>query len=498
VNRPPEPTIFEWSRPGRRGCTMPELDVPETDLPLEMLRDDLPLPELSEVDVVRHYVRLSQLNYAVDVGFYPLGSCTMKYNPKVNEAAARLPGFAHAHPYQPVETVQGNLLLLYELQEALKAISGFDAVTLQPSAGAHGEFAGVLAIRAYHRSRGEAQRDVMLIPDSAHGTNPASTAMCGYRTIEVRSDERGNVDLQELGTHCGDQVAGLMLTNPNTLGLFEEHVQEIADLIHGCGGLLYGDGANLNAIMGIVKPADLGFDVMHFNLHKTFSTPHGGGGPGAGPVGVTAELARFLPGPVAVQTTTKDGATYALHRPEQSVGRMRAFYGNFGVLVRAYTYIRSLGAEGLREVSEAAVLHANYLRVRLQEVYPLAIDRTCMHEFVLAGPPPGVEDVHTMDIAKRLLDYGHAHPPTVYFPLIVPEAIMIEPTETESKETLDQFIADMTQIAEEARTQPELLHEAPHNTPVRRLDEVRAARQPILRYQAPPDGSGFEKPDRST
>jgi glycine dehydrogenase subunit 2 len=459
------------------------LDVPESDLPDGMLRDDLPLPEVSEVDVVRHYVRLSQLNYAVDVGFYPLGSCTMKYNPKVNDVAARLPGFTHTHPYQPIDTVQGNLCLLYELQEALKEISGFDAVTLQPSAGAHGEFAGVLAMRAYHRARGQADRDVMLIPDSAHGTNPASTAMCGYRTVEVKSDARGNVDLGDLAGHCRERIAGLMLTNPNTLGLFEEHVLEIAELIHGCGGLLYGDGANLNAILGIVKPADLGFDVMHFNLHKTFSTPHGGGGPGAGPVGVTANLAEFLPGPVAVKASGDTETSYGLHWPEHSLGRMRAFYGNFGVLVRAHTYIRSLGTAGLREVSETAVLNANYLRVKLQDIYPLAIDRTCMHEFVLAGPPPDAEDVHTIDVAKRLMDYGHAHPPTVYFPLIVPEAIMIEPTETESKETLDQFVADMTRIAQEARTDPELLHEAPHDTPVRRLDEVRAARQPILRYE---------------
>jgi glycine dehydrogenase subunit 2 len=462
-----------------------------------MLRDDLPLPEVSEIDVVRHYVRLSQLNHAIDIGFYPLGSCTMKYNPKVNDAAARLPGFAYTHPYQPAETAQGNLYLLYELQEALKAISGFEAVTLQPSAGAHGEFAGVLVMRAYHEANGDTQRNVMLIPDSAHGTNPASTSMCGYRTVEIRSDARGNVDLADLEAHCDEQVAGMMLTNPNTLGLFDEGVLQITRLVHGCGGLLYGDGANLNAILGIVRPADLGFDVMHFNLHKTFSTPHGGGGPGAGPVGVSASLAEFLPGPVAVSEATGEQEAqrvFSLRWPKRSVGRMRAFHGNFSVLVRAYTYIRSLGAEGLRQVSEAAVLNANYVRVKLQEIYPLAIDRTCMHEFVLAGPPPDVEGVHTMDIAKRLMDYGHAHPPTVYFPLIVPEAMMIEPTETESQETLDQFVADMAQIAQEARTHPELLHEAPHHTPVRRLDEVRAARHPILREQ---DLTGLGKPVRS-
>jgi glycine dehydrogenase subunit 2 len=484
--RPLEPTIFELSRPGRRGSSLPDLDVPEAELPAGMLRDDLPLPEVSEIDVVRHYVRLSQLNHAVDVGFYPLGSCTMKYNPKVNDAAARLPGFAHTHPYQPAETVQGNLGLLHKLQEALKAISGFDAVTLQPSAGAHGEFAGMLAIRAYHCANNDLQRRLVLIPDSAHGTNPASTTMCGYETVEIKSDERGNVDLHDLRAHCDERVAGMMLTNPNTLGLFDEGVLEIAELVHDCGGLLYGDGANLNAIMGIVKPAELGFDVMHFNLHKTFSTPHGGGGPGAGPVGVAGFLADYLPGPLVVreEADAAGGAdSYDLHWPQASIGRMRAFYGNFAVLVRAYTYIRSLGAEGLRQVSEAAVLNANYLRVKLQEFYPIAIDRTCMHEFVLAGPPPEAEGVHTMDIAKRLMDLGRTHPPTVYFPLIVPEAIMIEPTETESKETMDQFVADMAQIAEEARTQPDLLLEAPHRTPVRRLDEVRAARDRILRHK---------------
>ena len=482
-----EPLIFELSQEGRHGVSVSKLDVPEADLPVELLREELPLPEVSEIDVVRHYVRLSQLNHAVDLGFYPLGSCTMKYNPKVNDAAAQLPGFVHTHPYQPLDTAQGNIALLYQLQQALGAISGFDAVTLQPSAGAHGEFAGVLVIRAYHQARGQTERDTILIPDSAHGTNPASTSMCGYTTREIISDSRGNVDLEDLRARCNDRVAGMMLTNPNTLGLFDENVLEIAELVHGCGGLLYGDGANLNAIMGIVRPADLGFDVMHFNLHKTFSTPHGGGGPGAGPVGVSARLAEFLPGPVAVETTELDNAGqpgYALHWPERSVGRMRAFYGNFGVVVRAYTYIRSLGASGLREVSEAAVLNANYLRVKLQDAYPLAIDRTCMHEFVLAGPPADADQsVHTVDIAKRLMDLGRTHPPTVYFPLIVPEAMMIEPTETESKQMLDQFAAHMLQIAQETRNDPQVLHDAPHNAPVGRLDEVRAARKPILRYQ---------------
>ena len=493
-----EPLIYEISKPGRTGASLPECDVPLSDLPKEFLRQSLPLPEVSEVDLIRHYTRLSQLNYGVDKGFYPLGSCTMKYNPKVNEDAARLPGYVHTHPYQPVDTVQGNLFLMYQLQEFLKEISGFSAVSLQPAAGAHGEFAGVLMIRAYHESRGDHKRTRMLIPDSAHGTNPASTAMAGYETIKVASDARGNVDLEDLRAHCDDTVAGLMLTNPNTLGLFDEHVLEIAQLVHDCGGLLYGDGANLNAILGIVRPAELGFDVMHFNLHKTFSTPHGGGGPGAGPVGADDLLAPFLPGPVVAEEIVQsevesvdesdeplieeDGEEtyrYFWQMPAQSVGRLKAFHGNFGIFVRAYTYIRMLGAEGLREVGENAVLNANYLLSQLKGVYPVPYDRTCMHEFVLSGRLPGAPDVHTLDIAKRLMDLGY-HPPTIYFPLIVPEAIMIEPTETESKETLDSFAAAMRQIAQEAVAQPELLRTAPHVTPVTRLNEVAAARQPVL------------------
>jgi glycine dehydrogenase subunit 2 len=486
-----EPLIYEISSPGRVGVNLPECDVPVTPLPKEYLREDLPLPEVSEVDLVRHYVRLSQLNYAVDTGFYPLGSCTMKYNPKVNEEVAKLPGFVHTHPYQPPDTVQGNLFLMYQLQEFLKEISGFASVSLQPAAGAHGELTGVLMIRAYHESRGDHKRTRMLIPDSAHGTNPASTTMAGYETVKIPSDARGNVDLEELRAHCDDTVAGLMLTNPNTLGLFDEHVQEIARLIHECGGLLYGDGANLNAIMGIVKPAALGFDVMHFNLHKTFSTPHGGGGPGAGPVGANEVLAPFLPGPIVVKERVEEESDsdeeweeeemyyYHWQMPPSSIGRLKAFYGNFGVCIKAYTYIRMLGAAGLREASENAVLNANYLLSRLKGVYPLPYDRTCMHEFVLSGRLPDAPDVHTIDIAKRLMDFGF-HPPTIYFPLIVPEALMIEPTETESKETLDAFADALIQIAQEAKTNPELLHSAPHLAPVARLDEVLAARQPVL------------------
>ncbi len=482
-----EPLIFEISRPGRCAASLPECDVPQAALPKNLVRDELPLPEVSELDLVRHYVRLSHMNHAVDTGFYPLGSCTMKYNPKMNEVAARLPGFTAVHPYQSQFTVQGCLQLMFELQECLKAISGFAAVSLQPAAGAHGEFAGMLMIRAYHLDRGDTGRTKVLVPDSAHGTNPASTAMCGYEVVEIRSDARGNVDLDDLRAHCDEHVAGMMLTNPNTLGLFDEHILEIADIVHSCGGLLYGDGANLNAIVGVAKPAELGFDVMHFNLHKTFSTPHGGGGPGAGPVGVTDALADFLPGPIAgmwpaSSDSPDDEPEYGLYMPPKSIGRLKSFYGNFGVLVRAYAYIRHLGAEGLRRVAEHAVLNANYLRVRLQDTYPLPYRRVCMHEFVLSGRLPGAEGVRTIDIAKRLMDFGF-HPPTIYFPLIVPEALMIEPTETESLETLDAFADAMLRIAEEARTEPDTLHNAPFTAPLRRLDDVRAAREPKLRWQ---------------
>jgi glycine dehydrogenase subunit 2 len=495
-----EPVIYELSKPGRMATTLPALDVPQAELPPDtMLREGLDLPEVDELTLMRHYVRLSQLNWAIDIGFYPLGSCTMKYNPKVNEAAARLPGFAHTHPYQDVHTVQGNLLLLYELQEMLREIAGFSAVTLQPSAGAHGELTGVLIMRAYHLDRGEPQRNRIIVPDSAHGTNPATTGMAGLEVVEVPSDERGNVDLEALRSVCGETVCGLMLTNPNTLGLFEEQLAEVIDLIHGCGGLVYGDGANFNALLGIAKPGEMGFDVMHYNLHKTFSTPHGGGGPGVGAVGVSAALAPFLPGPIAVlcrcedadcdcgcecdeDEATGDAVCFHFAMPEKSIGRVKAFYGNFGVLVRAYTYIRMLGARGLREVSEMAVLNANYLKSQVKDIYPISHDRRHMHEFVAKGIIREAPDVHALDIAKRLIDYGF-HPPTNYFPLIVPEALMIEPTETESKETLDAFAAALRAIRDEALTDPDVLHEAPHSAPVRRLDEVRAARQPVLRWQ---------------
>ena len=495
-----EPIIYELSKPGRMATTLPDLDVPEAQLPpTSMLRQQLDLPEVDELTLMRHYVRLSQLNWAIDIGYYPLGSCTMKYNPKVNEAAARLPSFTGTHPYQDVHTVQGNLLLMYELQEMLREIGGFAGVTLQPSAGAHGELTGVLIMRAYRVDRGDMHRNRIIVPDSAHGTNPATTNMAGMEVVEVPSDARGNVDLEALKTVCGDTVCGLMLTNPNTLGLFEEQLPDVIKLIHDCGGLIYGDGANFNALLGIAKPGELGFDVMHMNLHKTFSTPHGGGGPGSGPVGVSERLLPFLPGPVVElchcqeagcdcgwvweEAATEEAVCFHLTMPEKSIGRVKAFYGNFGVLVRAYTYIRMLGAAGLRRVSEMAVLNANYLKSQVKDIFPISHERTHMHEFVAKGIIPEAPDVHALDIAKRLIDYGF-HPPTNYFPLIVPEALMIEPTETENKETLDAFAQALRAIRDEALTDPDVLHEAPHTAPVRRLDEVQAARQPILRWQA--------------
>ncbi len=480
--KPVEPTVYDLSSPGRQGAYFPQPDIPLADLPEDLLRQDLPLPELAEIDVVRHFTRLSQLNHGVDTGFYPLGSCTMKFNPKINEVVARLPGFAQIHPLQPIETVQGALGLMYETQEWLKAISGYDAVSLQPAAGAHGELTGVLIIRAYHLARGDHKRVKMLIPDSAHGTNPASSAMSGLEIIEIPSDARGNVDLEALRAHCDDTLAGLMITNPNTLGLFDENLTEVCQLVHQAGGLVYGDGANLNALMGIARPADYGIDVMHFNLHKTFSTPHGGGGPGSGPVGVTAKLAPFLPGPIAAvveEAAGEEPPLYGLVNPEQSIGRVKAFHGHFGVIVRAFTYMLMLGEEGLRAASEHAVLNANYLQARLRDAYHIPYDRICMHEFVMEGRWEDVPDVHALDISKRLMDFGF-HPPTNYFPLIVHEALMIEPTETESKETLDAFVEALLQIAEEAHTQPEVLKTAPHNTPFGRLDEVKAARDLVL------------------
>jgi glycine dehydrogenase subunit 2 len=477
-----EPLIYEICQSGRRAVSLPACDVPESPLPEGCERADLPLPEVAEIDLVRHYVRLSQLNYGIDTGFYPLGSCTMKYNPKVNEVAARMPGFAAVHPLQSAESAQGAMALIYNLQELLAEIAGFAAVTLQPAAGAHGELTGVLIMRKYLYDRGETQREIILVPDSAHGTNPATTSMTGLKVVVVPSDKRGNVDLEALRAliaQHGPKLGGLMMTNPNPLGLFDENAVEVLKLVHAAGGLVYGDGANFNAILGIAKPGQIGFDVMHYNLHKTFSTPHGGGGPGSGAVGVAAFLADYLPGPIVARD---DEDNYYWQMPAKSIGRVKAFWGNFGILVRAYTYIRMHGAEGLRQVSENAVLNANYLQARLRGVYPIPHgDRTCMHEFVAQGKLEGAPGIITMDIAKRLMDYG-MHPPTVYFPLIVAEALMIEPTETESKENLDMFADTMIKIAEEARTDPGLLTTAPHHAPVKRLDEVKAAKDMVLCY----------------
>lgn len=477
-----EPQLCDISVSGRQGFYFPDLDVPKSNIPQEFMRVKLPMPELSELDVVRHFTRLSQLNYSIDTGYYPLGSCTMKYNPKVNEETARLPGFAFAHPLQPIETVQGCLALMYQLQEWLKEIGGFSGITLQPAAGAHGELTGVLIIRAYLRDAGEFQRNKILIPDSAHGTNPATSAMSGLRVVELKSDHRGNIDLDSLRAESDDTLAGLMLTNPNTLGLYDENVEEVIDIVHDAGGLVYGDGANMNALLGIIRPGDLGFDILHYNLHKTFSTPHGGGGPGSGPVGVAAHLVDFLPSPIVKIIDPGNDEIpplYGFVNPDKSIGRMKAFYGHFGMLVRAFTYISMHGPEGLREIATHAVLNANYLMHLIKDTYSLPYDRTCMHEFVVEGRWVDAPDIHALDIAKRLMDYGF-HPPTNYFPLIVYEALMIEPTETESKETLDAFADALIKIAEEAKQDPILLKEAPHTTPVGRLDEVKAAKDLIL------------------
>jgi len=473
-----EKLLFEQSDPGRIGYSLPALDVPATQLPAGLQRDEIDgFPELSEVDVVRHFTRLSTWNYGVDSGLYPLGSCTMKYNPKINESVARLPGFALSHPHAPQHLTQGPLELMYRLQQGLAEISGLPGITLQPAAGAHGELAGMLVIRAWHESRGQARRKV-LIPDTAHGTNPATAALAGYDVVPIATGERGVLTADEVRAHMDDEVAALMVTNPNTLGLFESHIQEICEVVHAQGGLVYCDGANLNALMGIARPGDMGIDVMHFNLHKTFATPHGGGGPGSGPVGVSAALAPFLPVPVVV----KDGDSYNLDydRP-QSIGRLKAFHGHFGIMVRAFAYILAMGPEGLRKASELAVLNANYVRARLEKAFHLPFKSRSLHEVVfsdkqLAG------GCKTLDLAKRLIDYGY-HPPTVYFPLVVHGAIMIEPTETECMKTLDEFCEAMLAIAREAEEDPELLTAAPRKTRLRRLDETAAARKPRLRWQ---------------
>ena len=467
------------SQPGKNGCMLPALDVAPSALPPdEFLRQDLELPEVSEVELVRYFTALSKLNYGVDTGFYPLGSCTMKYNPKWHEDVALLPGFTTVHPYQPLDSVQGALQLMFELQEYLAEITGMNSTSLAPMAGAQGELTSILMIKAYHQARGDAMRREILVPDSAHGTNPASAVMCGFETTTVPSDSEGNIDLKALEVAMNERVAALTLTIPTTLGLFDPHIMEIKRLVHERGGLLCGDGANLNSLLGKVKFGDLGFDCVQLNLHKTFSTPHGGGGPGSGPVCVTSNLADFLPSPLV----SKNGKEYTFTAPAKSIGSLGAAYGNFGVMVKAYAYIRSLGAEGLREVSENAVINANYLKEKLKAYYHLPYDRTCMHEVIFSGKRQKAKGVHTVDIAKRLLDYGF-HPPTVYFPLVVDEALMTEPTETESKRTLDAYVEAMKEIAREANEDPEILNTAPHNTTVRRLDEVTANRKPELRWE---------------
>lgn len=484
MNKENQPLIFELSKEGRIGYSLPDLDVPEADIhalvPDGYLREEeAELPEVSELDIIRHYVALSRRNHGVDSGFYPLGSCTMKYNPKMNENVARFDGFAYIHPLQDESTVQGALELMYNLQQQLIEITGMDEVTLQPAAGAHGEWTGLMLIRAFHEANGDLKRTKVIVPDTAHGTNPASAKIAGFDIVTVKSNENGLVDLDDLRKVAGEDTAALMLTNPNTLGLFEENILEMAEVIHGVGGKLYYDGANLNAVLSKARPGDMGFDVVHLNLHKTFSGPHGGGGPGSGPVGVKSELIPFLPKPVITKKGNK--IVFDYDRP-QSIGRVKPFYGNFGIIVRAYTFIRSLGPEGLKAVSENAVLNANYMMRRLAPYFDLPYDRHCKHEFVLSGKKQKKLGVRTLDIAKRLLDFGY-HPPTIYFPLIVDECMMIEPTESESKETLDAFIDAMIQIAKEAEENPEIVQEAPHTTVVGRLDETTAARKPVLRYE---------------
>ena len=473
--------LIEISKEGRKAYSLPKLDVEFTKID-EMLdynmikKTDLDLPELSEVDVARHYTLLSNKNFGVDTGFYPLGSCTMKYNPKIDEDMAAFSKFTHIHPYQSEKTAQGSLELMYNLSKMLCEITGMDEVTLQPSAGAHGEFTGLMIIRKYHESRGDLKRTKVIVPDSAHGTNPASAMMAGFDIVEVQSTENGAVNIEKLKEVLNDEVAALMLTNPSTLGLFERNIEEIAKLVHEVGGLLYYDGANTNAIMGITRAGDMGFDVVHLNLHKTFAAPHGGGGPGSGPVGVKKDLAKFLPVPVI---SKKDDNYYLDYDRKDSIGKIKNFYGNFGVMIKSYAYILTMGRDGLKKASQMAVLNANYLKENLKQYYDLPIDEVCKHEFVLSGPHG---ELNTTDIAKRMLDYGY-HPPTVYFPLIIREAMMIEPTETESLEMLDQFIDAMKTIAKEGKENPELLTSAPHNTIVSRVDDARSVKKPILTWK---------------
>lgn len=478
------PLIFERSKEGRYAYSLPQSDI-KTDAVSSILdekfirKEKAELPEVAELDLVRHYTELSNKNFGVDSGFYPLGSCTMKYNPKINEKVARIPGFAESHPLQDEDQVQGSLEIIYSLQEELKEITGMDEVTLQPAAGAHGEWTALMIFKAYHQKNGEGHRDEVIVPDSAHGTNPASASFAGFKSVTVKSNERGEVDIDDLKRVVNENTAAIMLTNPNTLGIFEKNIMEIREIVHEAGGLLYYDGANLNAIMDKVRPGDMGFDAVHLNLHKTFTGPHGGGGPGSGPVGVKKELASYLPKPMVI----KEGQTYKYDNDiENSIGRVKPFYGNFGIYLRAYTYIRTMGAEGLKEVSEAAVLNANYIKASLKDYFEIPYEQYCKHEFVLSGSKQKEHGVRTLDMAKHLLDFG-VHPPTIYFPLNVEEGMMIEPTETESKETLDHFINAMIEIAEEAKNDPDKVLEAPHTTIIDRLDETQAARKPVLKFE---------------
>ena len=478
-------TIFEKSIPGRKGYTLPKNEINlkiENYLPEKFIRkEEIRLPQVSELDMMRHFIELSGKNHCIEKGFYPLGSCTMKYNPKINETLVRNPGFSQIHPFQSEKTVQGALEILYELQKDLAEISGFEQVSLQPTAGAHGEFTGLKIIRAYHLHKGNTHKKKIILPDSAHGTNPASATMNGFEIVEIKSNEKGEVDIEALRKAVDENTAGFMLTNPNTLGIFESQIEEISKIIHSVDGLMYMDGANFNAILGIVKPGEIGFDIMHYNLHKTFSTPHGGGGPGSGPVGVREDLVKFLPVPLVAKKENQYYLDYG--NAETSIGKIHAFYGNFAVCVRAYIYIKMLGIKGIKRISENAVINANYIMKKLENYYEIPYkDNYCMHEFVASGNWQKAKyGIKTLDIAKRILDKGY-HAPTIYFPLIVHEAIMIEPTETESKETLDEFISAMIEIAKECEENPEVVKSAPNNTPVKRVDDTYAVRNLNVKF----------------
>ena len=476
--------LMDRSQPGKIGAHTPESDVPKQQtLPNKYLREELPLPEVSENEIVRYFSQLSQFNFSIDHNFYPLGSCTMKYNPKINDEIASLPGLSEIHPLQPEESIQGALKIIFELQGFLAEITGFHSTSLAPMAGAEAELAGMLITRSFHKNNGNDHKTKILITDSAHGTNPASAVMAGFDVISIPSDQNGNTDLEALKAAINDDLAGLMITQPSTLGLFDTNIIEICKMVKDAGGVLYGDGANLNALLGRIKPGDLGFDILHSNLHKTFTQPHGGGGPGAGAIMVSEKLSQYLPSPIVKYEKNNSQNDYSLISPEHSIGKMGGFHGNFGALVRSYSYIKTLGKQGINQISQDAVINANYIKSHLEEYYDLPIKRKCMHEVVFSASNfKKLNGIRALDIAKRLIDYG-IHPPTMYFPLIIDEALMIEPTETESKETLDYFISSMIKISEEAKNDPEILRNAPHNTPNSRLDEALAARKPNLRWQ---------------